>query len=119
MLRFLQLFQAFRALLDERARVEAENRVLRETLELERQRNADLQQELIVTLRRTADAMARQATGRNVFERASEPVAESAVEPPVKPAQAAIRQRARNQAVIEAYLNEQRKQADEAARNLN
>lgn len=120
MLWFLRLFAAFRSVLMERARLEAEVETLREALEAERQRNRGLHDELIETLKRTVDSLARQATGRNVFERASVPIDTETPEPTPRPIQKpVVRQRAQNHAVIDNWLNEQRRKADEAVASLS
>ncbi len=98
-----------------RARLEAEVESLTEALEAERKRSAELQSELVGVLKRTADAMARQATGRNVFEWASEPgVIDAAELAPRIPQAPVVRQRAKNHAAIDSWLMAQRQKADEA-----
>ena len=120
MLWFLRLFAAFRSVLMERARLEAEVETLREALDVERTRTRELQEELIGTLKRTVDSLARQATGRNVFERASAPVEADATESAPRPIQKpVVRQRAQNHAAIDTWLNEQRRKADEAVASLS
>ncbi len=103
-----------------RARLEAEVETLREALEAERQRSRELQDELIGTLKRTVDSLSRQTSGRNVFERASVPADPEAPESTPRPAQKpVVRQRAQNHAVIDNWLNEQRRKADEAVASLS
>lgn len=114
MIRFLRLFAAFRQLEAAHEAAFAKTAVLAEAVEIERRRFEAAQAELVATLRLTADAMARQATGRNVFARASEAPVPDPAKPEKEPPKPIVSRRRANQAVIEEHLAKQRRQADEA-----
>lgn len=118
MKRILRWFAAFQTMERELSVAVTRAEVAEATVQQERARADVLQEELLFTLRRTADAMARQATGRNVFEMASAapPTPSPNPTPTVSavPTGHVLRQRAKNQREIEKHLQDMRKTADAA-----